>query len=262
MSDARAIWLVGAGNMGGAMLSRWIAHGIDPARITVIDPGAPMVPAGVAVVASVPEGPADVVVLAVKPQQLDQVAPALAAARPRVLLSILAGAEAATLAARVPGAAVVRAMPNLPVSIGQGVVALYGDVDAETRAVADTLMAPLGLVEWIDDEALFHAVIAVSGSGPAFVFRFIDALAQGAADMGMDPMQARRLAIATLGGAAALAAASDVSPAVLADRVASKGGTTRAGLDVLDAGDALLRLIAATQDATAKRSAEMAEEAR
>ena len=264
MSLPASIWLVGAGNMGGAMLRRWVASGVDPASIVAIDPGAPDVPLGVRLVAVPPVGETpDVLVLAIKPQLLDTVAPTLAAARPALLVSILAGVESVTLAAHIPSGAVVRAMPNLPVAIGKGVVALYsGDADAAGRATAEALMAPLGLVEWINDEALFHAIVALSGSGPGFVYRFIDALAEGGVALGLPPAQARRFAIATVEGAAALAAGSDETLGMLADRVASPGGTTRAGLDVLDDGKAMKRLVGATLAAAARRSEDMAEAAR
>jgi pyrroline-5-carboxylate reductase len=123
-------------------------------------------------------------------------------------------------------------------------------------------MAPLGLVEWISDEGLFDAVTALSGSGPAFLFRFIDALAEAGATLGLPADQAARLAMATVEGSAALAAGAEESPAILADRVASPGGTTRAGLDILDADQALKALVRDTLDAAARRGAEMAAAAR
>jgi pyrroline-5-carboxylate reductase len=260
------LWLVGCGNMGGAMLRRWVAAGIDPRRITVIDPGAPMVPEGVRVMSAAPDGAVpDLVVLAVKPQLLDTVAAALA---PRIagvplLVSVLAGVEVATLAARFAVGTVVRAMPNLPVAIGKGVVALHspGD-DLAAQRTAEALMAPLGLVEWIDSEGMLDMVTALAGCGPGFVFRFIDAIAGAGVALGLPADQAQRLAVATVAGSAALAAQSDVSPAVLADRVASPGGSTREGLNVLDRGDALKTLLGETLAASARRNAEMAAEAR
>lgn len=255
------LWLVGAGNMGGAMLDRWIAGGVlDAAQVTAIDPGAPDVPAGVRLAAAPPAGErADVVVLATKPQLLDTVAPSLAEVRPRLLISILAGVEQAALAARISAGTTVRAMPNLPVSLGRGVVALHSsDADGRARATAETLMTPLGMVEWVAEEHLFHAVTALSGSGPGFVYRFIAAMAEGGAALGLPADQAERFAIATVEGAAALAAAGRDTPATLADRVASPGGTTRAGLDVLDHEGAMRRLVGNTLAAAARRSAELA----
>ncbi len=252
-------WLVGAGNMGGAMLRRWVESGIDPATITVIDPIGLRIPDGVRHVTELPAGSPDILVLAVKPQKLD----AMPRLRAGMLISILAGVEEASLARRFDAGSIVRAMPNLPVDIAKGVVALHtASRDPQVRVVAEALMAPLGLVEWIGDEALFHTVTALSGSGPGFVYRFIDAMAEAGTSLGLPPDQAQRFAIATVEGAAALAQSADASPAVLADRVASPGGTTRAGLDVLDHDNALKRLVHETLDAAAKRSAEMAEAAR
>jgi pyrroline-5-carboxylate reductase len=260
------LWLVGCGNMGGAMLRRWIAAGLDPGLVLVIDSGAPVVPAGVRLVATPPAEPApDILVLAVKPQQLDDVAPSFLPWRGAapLILSILAGSEAATLRARLAAPAVIRAMPNLPVSIGKGVVALWSDSASDAqRAMATTLAEPLGIVEWLHAEDQFHAIIALPGSGPGFVFRILEALEKGAIAQGLPADQARRLAVATVAGAAALAAQSGEDPHLLAARVASKGGTTQAGLDVLDEDGAIDRLIAQTMAAAARRSAELAEAAR
>lgn len=262
------LWLVGAGNMGGAMLRGWIAAGADPARITVIDPGASDVPAGVALLNAAPQGasPPAVLVLAVKPQLLDAVAPTLAPCLgpDTLLLSILAGVEIASLRARFPAPrAVVRVMPNMPVAIGKGVMALHGDGLADTDAsVAGELMAPLGIVEWIDGEAQFDAVTALSGCGPAFLFRFVDALAAAGAALGLPRDQAARLALATVEGSALLAAASDETPAAIADRVASPGGSTREGLNVLDEADGITALMERALAASARRNAEMAAAAR
>lgn len=271
MTDLAAIgplWLVGAGNMGGAMLRGWLDAGLDPAQLVVIDPAARDLPAGVtAFAAPPPDGAAPAtLVLAVKPQQLDAVAPLLAPAleAETLLLSILAGVEIASLRARFAKAsAVVRVMPNMPVAIGKGVMAMHGEgLDGDTRDRAVALMAPLGAIEWIPGERLFDAVTAISGSGPAFLFRFIDALTEAAAALGLPRDQAARLALATVEGSALLAASSDETPAALAERVASPGGTTRAGLDVLDADEALGRLIRRTLEAAARRGAEMAAAAR
>ena len=251
------------------MLRRWVASGIDPASVTVIDPGTPQVPDGVRVASAdklhtTDAAGADVLVLAVKPQQVREVAEGpLGAMTPMVLYSVLAGVDERSLAALWRADAVVRAMPNLPVAIGKGVTALHSSSDdAVVRTVAEALAAPLGHVEWIADEALFDAVTALSGCGPGFVFRFVDALAQAGAALGLPADQAARLALATVEGAAALAAGSAETPATLADRVASPGGSTREGLDVLDAGGALRELIAATLAAAARRNAELAALAR
>jgi len=267
MSDAMldgTLWLVGAGNMGGAMLDRWIDSGVIAAdRVVAIDPGSPRLPAGVRHAAAPPGGESpDILVLAVKPQMLAPVAATLAHLRPRLLVSILAGVEVAALGGYLAADAIVRAMPNLPVALGKGVVALHAaDPSADVRAATGALMAPLGLVEWIDDEAMFHAVTALSGCGPGFVYRFIQSLADAAEGLGVPADQAARLALATVEGAAALAAVSDASPAILADRVASPGGVTREGLNVLDRDAALARLLADTLAAAEARSREMADAA-
>jgi pyrroline-5-carboxylate reductase len=256
-----SLWLIGCGNMAGAMLSRWLDIGMDPARVTVIDPAATR--SDVRVLSSVPdEAPPTMLMLGVKPQMLGDVAPGLQAATKGVmLLSILAGTTIATLKGLFPHArGVARIMPNLPVAIGKGAVALHADASVDDHNAVTNLMAPLGLVEWFADEALFDAVTALSGSGPAFVYRFIDALAQGGMAMGLPADQAARLALATVEGAALLAAGSDVPPAALADRVASKGGSTRKGLDVLDAGEAMVRLATAALKAAEARNREMAAE--
>lgn len=263
MTLPESLWLVGAGNMGGAMLRGWIAAGMPPSAVTVIDPGAPEVPDGVRVLRGPAGGSPEVLVLAVKPQLLDAVVPSIAEVRPALLLSILAGVEEATLAARIPAGSVVRAMPNLPVAIGKGVTALHAAKStAAMREVAQTLVAPLGRVEWIDSETMFDAVTALSGCGPGFVFRFIDALAAAGASLGLPAEQAARLALATVEGSAAMAAGAGESPAVLADRVASPGGSTREGLNVLDHDDALKRLLQETLSASRQRNVELASAAR
>ncbi|TGX43494.1 pyrroline-5-carboxylate reductase [Sphingomonas naasensis] len=244
--------------MAGAMLRRWIESGAVAAEdVFVVNRHDRELPAGVRQGRAFPDEPApDFLQLGIKPYQLDEIDPLPTGDYP--LLSILAGADAATLAARFPGHAIVRAMPNLPVALGKGVVAMHG------RRVPgiDALMAPLGLVEWFDDEGLFDRGSVLSGCGPAFVYRFIDALAEAGTALGLTPDQAQRLAIATVEGAGLLAAQADAPPSVLADRVASPGGSTRQGLNVLDQDAALAALLRDTLAASARRTAEMAAEAR
>jgi pyrroline-5-carboxylate reductase len=251
--------------MGGAMLRGWIASGIPSTSITVIDPQLQSLPMGITCIPQVVPGSPDVLVLAVKPQTMAAVAGEFAEAgvRAGLLISVLAGVEEAVLGRHFAADDVIRAMPNLPGSIGQGVVALHSDgASADRRAQAEALMKPLGLVEWIAAEPLFDAVTALSGSGPGFVYRFIEAMAEAGAALGLPADQAQRFAIATVEGAAALAERAGDSPATLAERVASPGGTTRAGLDVLDHDNALQRLIHETLTAAARRSAELAAAAR
>jgi pyrroline-5-carboxylate reductase len=262
LNTINSILLIGCGNMGGAMLAGWLAAGMSPSRFTVVDPYLAEVPKGVELLRELPELGFGAILLGVKPQMLGDVAPQLAKAE-AVLLSILAGVELDSLSARFPAAkGLVRIMPNLAAAIGKSPIALASrGLDDAGRAEVMALMAPLGTPEWIA-EGLFDAVTALAGSGPAFVYRYIDALAQGAAELGLPADQAQRLALAMVEGASALASSSPHAPGELARRVASPGGTTQAGLDVLDADAALARLVHATLQAAADRSAEMAAAAR
>jgi pyrroline-5-carboxylate reductase len=247
------------------MLAGWLASGVEPGTFTVVDPVLAEAPEGVTLLRTLPDQHFDAILLGIKPQMLGKVAPDIAplAGVDTILLSILAGVELASLAGRFPGAkGLVRIMPNLAAAIGKSPIALAerGLGEAE-RAQITALMAPLGTPEWFD-ESLFDAVTALAGSGPAFVYRFIDALAAGAAALGLPADQAQRLALAMVEGAGALASASPYAPGELARRVASPGGTTEAGLQVLDADTALARLVTATLQAAADRSAEMSAAAR
>jgi pyrroline-5-carboxylate reductase len=260
-----SILICGCGNMGGAMLAGWLAAGLDPARFTVVDPVLAKAPGGVRLLREVPAETFDFVLLGIKPQALGEVAPALEpATRGAIVLSILAGAELATLAERFPAAtALVRVMPNLAAAIGKSPLGLFAQgLDDAGRAGVQALLAPLGTAEWLASEDQLDAVTALAGSGPAFVYRFIAALAEGGAALGLDPAQADRLARAMVEGAALLAADSPETPAELAWRVTSPGGTTAAGLAVLDADEALLRLIEQTLRAARDRGSELAAAAR
>ncbi|MES3152471.1 pyrroline-5-carboxylate reductase family protein [Sphingomonas faeni] len=263
---AGPLWLIGCGNMGGAMLWRWIATGLNPATVTVITRSGKGAPAGVRSLTALPDEDAPAtLMLALKPQQIDAAQALLSPMRgaPTLLLSILAGVDHAALAQRFSAETIVRAMPNLPVAIGKGVTSLYAvEAPEDAIAAAEAFARALGHHEWIADEAHFDAVTALAGCGPGFVFRFADALAKAGAALGLPADQAARLAIATLEGAAIMAADSDVSPAVLADRVASPGGSTREGLNVLDRHDALITLLTETLAASERRNREMAAAAR
>ena len=261
------LWLVGCGNMAGAMLARWLEEGIDPAHVSVIRPSGREVGHAVRVTTEFPEDevPA-IVMLGMKPHQLDPVAPALAPILDpeTILVSILAGTELASLRARFPAPrTIVRAMPNLPVRIGKVVIGLFSDREDRTaRALVTGLMAALGHAEWFDEEAHFQLAGHLTGAGPGFVFRFIDALAAAAQELGLPADQAARLATRMVEGAGALAAFSNAEPGELARRVASPGGTTEAGLNVLDADERLVRLIRDTLSASRDRGLEMAAAAR
>jgi pyrroline-5-carboxylate reductase len=257
-----SLWMIGCGNMGGALLRRWLECGLDPASVTVIDP-APQQVEGVIWVEDLPDGSPDLLVLGIKPQMLSSVATGLMShiGGGTTLLSMLAGVECATLRDLFPDAkAIIRAMPNLPVAIGKGVTGLFS-LEGENAPI-NALMAGTGLCEWLEDEALFHPLTALSGSGPAFVYRFIAALAEAGTALGLPADQALRLARSMTEGAAAIAASTPTDPQELARRVASPGGTTAEGLRVLDTDDALNSLINATLKQAALRSSAMAEEAR
>jgi pyrroline-5-carboxylate reductase len=267
MTFPASLWLIGCGNMAGAMLEGWLAAGLAPACVTVIRPSGKPPRPDVRTVTLVPDEPAPALaLLGVKPQKLDEVAPELAPALApnTILVSILAGVELASLRARFPAQrAIVRAMPNTPVRLRKGVTNLIADNDdPAARAAAGQLMAALGRTEWFENEALFALAGHLTGAGPAFFYRFLDALAAAAAELGLPADQAARLAAAMAEGAAALAAGSGETPAELARRVASPGGTTEAGLAILDAEDGLRHLLLRTLDASRRRGNEMAASAR
>lgn len=260
-----SLLLVGCGNMGGAMLEGWLAGGLAPSRFTVVDPLLPQVPEGVTLLGEMPDCVFDTVLLGVKPQLFPEIAlPTARGIGPRtILLSIMAGVEIASLADIFPEqAGIVRIMPNLAAAIGKSPVAMaHRGLSEGRQAEISALMGPLGTPEWIEEDT-FDLVTALAGSGPAFVYRFIDALASGAAELGLDRAQAQRLALAMVEGAALLAARSADAPGELARKVASPGGTTEAGLAVLDRDASLARLLEQTLRAAADRSAQIAQAAR
>lgn len=266
---SRPLFLVGCGAMAGAMLSRWMEAGLRATQITVLRPSGKAVADGVQVITSWPDHLPDdaLVLLGMKPQQLGDIAPNLRALwrDDLTLLSLLAGITAQQLADVLTpsktGAAVVRVMPNTPVALGKGVCALYADAGLgdEQRQLVDQLFAPLGLAEWIADEGQFNLVTALTGCGPAYLYRFVDALTKGAVALGLEPGQAQRFSIAMVEGAATLAARADIDPAALADRVASKGGMTREGLNIMDEDGRIEQLMLETLRAAQDRGAELAK---
>lgn len=263
------LWLVGCGAMGGALLARWLSAGLPADRVTVVDPaprGLPsdfagqLVPDALAAFAECPDP--TTVVLGVKPQALATLAPGLGRllGPTPLLISMLAGIPTSTLAAHFPGAPIVRIMPNLPARVGQGVTAWFArDASPDDLAAAQWLMAAAGTVHALPDEAAFDAVTALSGSGPAYLYRFIEALGAAGAAAGLPAELAARLALETVAGAAALAREADLPPAELRRQVTSPGGTTEAGLAVLDGADALSALVEGAVRAAARRSAELAQ---
>ena len=260
-------WFVGCGNMAGAILDGWRLAGIDLGPVTVIRPSGKPVE-GVRVVTSLAEAgpPPKLVVLGFKPQKLDEIAPEL---RQRLsaktaLVSLLAGVEAASLRQRFPGVgAVVRATPNLPVAIRRGVTGLFSDDASDERSdEIGTLFSALGFAMWMADEAKLAALGSVAGAGPAYVARFIAALAKAGEARGLTADIAETVARETVLGTAWMAATTREDMASIARRVASPNGTTEAGLAVLDGENVLDDLIAATINAAFARGAELAEQAR
>lgn len=260
-------WFVGCGNMGGAILEGWRGATIDLSGVTVIRPsGTPV--EGVRTVSSLTQAgaPPKLVVLAVKPQKLDEVASTLRSfiTPDTVLISILAGAEAASLRDRFPEAGtIIRAMPNLPVAVRRGVTGLYAiEGDRQLKQKIGDLFSTLGFAMWMADEARLSALGSVAGAGPAYVARFMSALAKTGEARGLTPEIASTLALETVLGTAWMAATTRESMDSIAKRVASPKGTTEAGLAVLDHDQVLDKLIALTIDAAGRRGAELAEEAR
>lgn len=260
-------WFVGCGNMGGAIVAGWRAAGVDLSSAVAIRPSGTPVEGVRTVTSCADAGRApELVILGFKPQKLDEVAPELRKflSAKTVLVSILAGVEAQSLRARFPGvASVVRAMPNLPVAIRRGVVALYSaDADQPTRQQLSDLFGALGYAPWLSDEAKFAAVGSVAGAGPAYVARFIAALAKAGEKRGLSRELAETVALETVLGTAWMSASTGEDMDSVARRVASPKGTTEAGLAVLDREAVLDQLIAIAIEAAARRGAELAAEAK
>lgn len=253
--------------MGGAILQAWLDDGLPAQNITIIKPNQTELPGELE---SQPDYPSDetpnLVLLAMKPYQLDIVSAGIAPhlAVNTTLVSVLAGTQMDILRSHFPEAGnIVRLMPNMAVSIGKSPMLLISEKDDQSvRDEMDGLFSPLGPPEWLENEDQMHLATALSGSGPAFLFRFIDALAVSAQELGMEQGQSERLAAAMVEGAALLAARSDENPGKLADRVASPNGVTRKGLDVLDADGRVNALLKDVLKAAMDRDKEMVEEAR
>lgn len=266
MSSSANILLIGCGNMTGAMLEGWLAAGLPKESFTVVTPTRGSVPGGVELLREVPDGREfDAVLLGFKPHMLGDIAPTLqeVTGPGTIVLSVLAGVQLDTLRQHFPDAqAVVRVMPNLACALGKSPVALAEEgLEEQGREAIFAFHEPLGTPLWVGEDR-FDLVTALAGSGPAFVYRFIDALSVAAVRLGLAEDQARELAVAMTEGAAALAQQSEHPPGKLADMVASPGGVTRKGMDVLDEGEALNQLMTKTLRAARDRSAEMAREAR
>jgi pyrroline-5-carboxylate reductase len=260
--------LAGAGKMGGALLTGWLARGLNPTRVAVIEPHPSddiraLAARGIRLNPAAKEaGAVAALVIAVKPQTFGDACPAL---RPFVgastlVVSIMAGTTIAVLDT-VCGGNIVRAMPNTPAAIGRGItvaVAAKG-VNEEQRATADALLRATGAVEWIDDEALMDAVTAVSGSGPAYVFLLAEELARAGVAAGLPANLATKLARETVAGSGELLHRSDLDAATLRQNVTSPGGTTAAALGVLMGEHGLKGLMTRAVAAATKRSKELAK---
>lgn len=266
---SHTLLLIGCGNMGFAMLRGWLrkdptlaVHVVEPAdalRERAAEAGALAVPQ----LTDLPQGLApDVVFVAVKPNLVETVLAGCAdfAARGATFVSVAAGVTTAAMAHCLPGAAfIVRCMPNTPAAIGEGMMVLYArdGVTAAAKNLVASLLATSGVVAWIEDEAQMDAVTAISGSGPAYVFHFIEALTAAGAALGLPAETAALLAKQTVRGAGRLAMEADVDPATLRQQVTSPGGTTAAALNVLMSDERTGKLVAEATRAARDRSIEL-----
>ena len=260
---------IGGGNMAAAIIGGLIASGADPTAIEVVETSADararlagrfgvVTHSDLALARLHP-----LLVLAVKPQTLPEVAAALAGrVDGRLVVSIAAGVRVADLSRWLGGhPRIVRTMPNTPALVQAGISGLYAPpaVDAQGRSQAEAVLRAVGGVVWVEDESQLDTVTAVSGSGPAYVFHFIESLEAAAVENGLKAEVARQLALQTFFGAAKLALESGEEPAVLRQRVTSKGGTTERGIAALEAGG-VRQAIAAAVEAARARGAELGDE--
>jgi len=259
--------LLGAGKMGGAMLEGWHRLGLSLDNVAVIEPQpAPEIitlgQRGLRINPALDTIAASAIVIAVKPQVAPQALPPLARliGSDTVAISVMAGRTLAFLDKALPGAALVRAMPNTPAAIGRGITVAVPNARASSaqRELAHKLLAATGAVEWVADEALMDAVTAVSGSGPAYVFLLAESLARAGAAAGLPVDLAARLARATIAGSGELLHRSPLDAAVLRQNVTSPGGTTAAALEVLMAADGLDAVLERAVAAATRRSRELA----
>lgn len=262
------IVLAGAGKMGGAMLSGWLAQGLDPKRVVVIEPfpsddARTFASKGVKLNPSAKDiGAVDVLVVAVKPQMFREAGPQFKAltGNSTLVVSIMAGTTLADLK-DVCGGVVVRAMPNTPAAIGRGITVAFADktVGKKQRGIADALLRATGSVEWIDDESLMDAVTAVSGSGPAYVFLLAEELARAGVAAGLPEALATKLARETVSGSGELLRQSDLPSGKLRENVTSPGGTTAAALSVLMGHGGFQSLLERAVAEAANRSKELSK---
>lgn len=271
LAAAGPLVLVGAGRMGSALLEGWLANGLPGASIFVFDPGPPEASAALIEGAGGSLNPSPdavpdprIVVLAVKPQIMDEVLAGLDfLKRPGTLfLSIAAGRTIASLQRALGGEVpVVRVMPNTPAAIGRGmsVAVASAGVSGEQKALVTALLEAVGEAGWVEDEALMDAVTAVSGSGPAYVFHLAECLAEAGMACGLPKELAQQAARATVAGAGELLHRSDLPASTLRENVTSPGGTTAAALEVLRGPEGLAELMKRAVVAATKRSRELSE---
>lgn len=262
LSPDSPMLLFGCGNMGRSMLDGWLLSGCNPACFVVVDPYARNLPVGVLSIKNGGELKQrfSTMVLAIKPQLFVETASDIQRLlKPDALvLSILAGTRLTTLETALSERKIVRVMPNLAAAIGKSSMGMFASASLDKVSI-EQLVRPLGTSYWLASEDQMDAVTALAGSGPAFVYRFIDALAQAGGELGLDAATSLGLATSMVEGAALLAANSGENPEELARRVTSPGGTTAAGLSVLDDVDALKNLVMATLAAARDRGAELAQ---
>lgn len=260
---------IGGGNMASAIIGGLLRQGMPASDIIVVEPyeaAREALQANFGIAALPEVGPAlqraALVVWAVKPQTFKDAAAAAAAhTRHALHLSVAAGITTDSIAAWLGTARLVRAMPNTPALVGKGMTGLYArpEVDADGKALIARIMGSTGQLLWVDQEQKLDAVTAISGSGPAYVFLFLEAMTRAGVDMGLTAEQAHQLAVATFQGGAELAARSDESPEVLRQRVTSKGGTTHAAITHMQEQQVPEHFIAAMRKAEA-RAQELATE--
>jgi pyrroline-5-carboxylate reductase len=261
--------LIGAGKMGGAMLDGWLKQGMPPNNITVVDPMPSdrmreLAQQGLRLSPPVAEiGRTNVIVLAIKPQMLDGAAALLRSVvtPDTLLISVLAGKTIANLRERAPAArAIVRAMPNTPAAVGRSITGCAASVEttAAQKAFATDLLTSIGRVEWLDHEDLIDSVTALSGSGPAYIFHLVEAMAAAGEKVGLPADLAMRLARATVEGAGELLYREpETAAAVLRQNVTSPAGTTAAALEILMAADGLTPLMIKAVAAAKRRAGEL-----
>jgi pyrroline-5-carboxylate reductase len=260
--------LVGAGKMGSAMLDGWLARGLDPKKIIVIEPEPvkavkALARRGLKLNPKDKVGVASAIVIAVKPQSAPEALPPLARYidKATLVLSIMAGRTIGFLEKSLPGGtAIVRAMPNTPAAIGRGISVAVANakISKRQRKQASDLLAAIGKVEWVPDEALMDAVTALSGSGPAYIFLLAECMARAGVTAGLPPELATRLARETVAGSAELLHRSDLDAATLRQNVTSPGGTTAAALEVLMGPGGFDQLLTQAIAAATQRSRDLA----